>query len=380
MLTFGCHRSPLDWVSNVQNAWSTNFTESVACGWFLNATSPSPVLMTGYDTSNDSEVLLGRVLSLNFGTMDGPAPWNGSIMFKDIADPVFDVIVASSPSGYEGVKMNSTVVAHECNFRWCAKEIQCSMTDGVYHESVLQTYDHKVDKNINPLYMKFTDYDGGKGYVLWDYYGYPKIQSPKSGEVFSVPSNNSAWRMSWGFNGFVKSFTTAENETATPLLRWWNYDTYPPNLSRLGANPWLAPTNITSHMEYIAELMTSVIRSSAFTDGIEMVNGTAWGQQTYVHLRWQWMSMPLILLFLGLLFLVSAILQSHRGEVDIYKTSVLAVLFHGLREDIAVEHNTLQKPNTGAFTFRRDHDDRSKVMVRLRGRKGRWRFSRHGVA
>ena len=58
--------------------------------------------------------------------------------------------------------------------------------------------------------------------------------------------------------------------------------------------------------------------------------GPAWGMQTFVRIRWVWISAPAFLLLATLAFVVGTIVKSSRQQVEIWKTSALAMLLHGL--------------------------------------------------
>ena len=121
-------------------------------------------------------------------------------------------------------------------------------------------------------------------------------------------------------------------------------------------------------MDEIARIMTVVARLSSIRS--DATKGTAWGPQTYVHIRWVWFSLPLVLLMISLAFLIAAILQSRLSNVDVWKTSALAVLMHGLRNDVVHEDRLTEE------AARKRYKERD-LMVRLREERGRWKFSQH---
>ena len=58
-------------------------------------------------------------------------------------------------------------------------------------------------------------------------------------------------------------------------------------------------------------------------------HGTAWKGETYVHVRWAWLSFPIVVVILALLFLVGTIYETSRRDILVWKSSNLALLFHG---------------------------------------------------
>jgi len=55
-----------------------------------------------------------------------------------------------------------------------------------------------------------------------------------------------------------------------------------------------------------------------------------------VHIRWQWITLPIALLLFALAFLLATVWRSTKDaeQIGIWKTSALAILFNGLGEDV----------------------------------------------
>lgn len=51
--------------------------------------------------------------------------------------------------------------------------------------------------------------------------------------------------------------------------------------------------------------------------------------ETYVKVRWEWFSYPATLVILSLLYLLGTIIETTYRDVSIWKSSNLAMLFHG---------------------------------------------------
>lgn len=58
-------------------------------------------------------------------------------------------------------------------------------------------------------------------------------------------------------------------------------------------------------------------------------SGLAFKTETYVRVRWAWLSYPAAVIVLSLLYLISTIIETTHREVAIWKSSNLAMLFHG---------------------------------------------------
>jgi hypothetical protein len=59
------------------------------------------------------------------------------------------------------------------------------------------------------------------------------------------------------------------------------------------------------------------------------IRGSAFGPETYIHVRWQWAVFPFSIVIASAVFLALTIFESRRKEQR-YKSSVLAGYFHKL--------------------------------------------------
>ncbi|EXJ90956.1 hypothetical protein A1O1_04063 [Capronia coronata CBS 617.96] len=79
-------------------------------------------------------------------------------------------------------------------------------------------------------------------------------------------------------------------------------------------------------MASFAASMSDHIRNvSAVTE-----TGTAWAMESYIQVRWRWLILPMSLGPASLCSLCAVICISRRREVQVWKSSTLATLFHGL--------------------------------------------------
>lgn len=94
--------------------------------------------------------------------------------------------------------------------------------------------------------------------------------------------------------------------------------------------------NLTTQISNLAVSMTNNIREQNSSHSSPVL-GTTWETETYVHVRWRWLSFPLVVLFLSLLFLLGSIIETTQSKVMIWKTNNLAILSHG--RDIKLKHS-----------------------------------------
>jgi hypothetical protein len=177
--------------------------------------------------------------------------------------------------------------------------------------------------------------------------------------------NESQYKVMAVFDDFFPAFYTAEDLIAEPVLRFKNY-LDGPSTRNLIYNPWLAPNNITRHMERLATSMTNILRSNMYSN--EMIPGQAFNQEKFVSITWAWLIFPLILLVLSLVFLVSTIIKTSKDPATgMWKTSAMPTLIYGLPKE------TQSKLNP-ASSWNSTHESSKKVRIKLLPNMG-WRVS-----
>ncbi|KAK7957804.1 hypothetical protein PG988_012652, partial [Apiospora saccharicola] len=124
-------------------------------------------------------------------------------------------------------------------------------------------------------------------------------------------------------------------------------------------------TNITKSFENAARLMSYQIRE---LDGSTR-NGIVQKWTIFIQIRWKFMILPVLISFLGLVFSIRTMLESHRLHVQIMKAKMLESLLHGLDEGTGAQlRNSKVK-----------HKMEKHVFVRLRGGKDGLRLRQPGA-
>ena len=74
-------------------------------------------------------------------------------------------------------------------------------------------------------------------------------------------------------------------------------------------------------------------------------NGTVLSAKVYVSVNWLWIILPAALVVLSVAFQLLTILTNKRQRLQLWKTSLLAVLFHGLDSWTSVDdkHATMSQ-------------------------------------
>ncbi|KAI4620955.1 hypothetical protein J4E83_005318 [Alternaria metachromatica] len=326
------------------------------------------MLLSGYvagedgTTNSTDEVLLVRMIPFADLNTKEPSYGTGSFAFKDIRYPIADGLIASASNGVDSVYRNEPPVVHECMLSWCVRRVRSSYEWGVYSESTEETF-----LNIA------TEPDPWPWTVIDDFFTYwpnitleaPAVDFPDTNVTYSV-WNDTAFQIMVVWDDFFPSFYTATDRDSEPVLRFKDYPNGPTTRS-IDSNPWLAPKNVTRHMEGLASALTNVMRSNSKTT--EALLGEAYNQEKFVHINWPWLIFPLLLLLLSLVFLVATIIKtSNDTDTGFWKTSAMPTLMYGLPQDMRKDSiSTTSSDGT-------PHHDPRKVRIRLLPKQG-WRVS-----
>lgn len=349
---------------------------AAVCGYFLNATSEAPVLMSGYLVDSDEagvmrpgETLLTRTMPLTTFYDFAPLYGNGSINYKHLRNTISDVLIVSAVNGSaEAVYGHTLPVAQECVLFWCVKSIRSTYDWGRYEEEVLESFTNSTPGPFPWISIPYqTNFSNGTdNYYLQDILiDVENASGNQSSTSHFGTSNGTALTMGQSFQDIFPSYTTIMENSTGPLLRYKTWLEAPPWSRVLEFNPWLAPNNVTRHMERLAMAMSNVIRSAPSR---KMLDGDAWDKETFVFIQWAWLAFPITLLVLSLVFLVSTIVKTSKDEAGVWKTSAMPSLVYSLPKDT-------QKEFPSSTTWQSSPDKSSRnIKVRLLPKQG-WRIS-----
>lgn len=299
-------------------------------------------MMSGYlldtDTSQPRDALLVRTLPMVTMFDKTPVFGNGSIMFPNMRDPIADVLIVSAADGTAAsVYRHEAPVAQECVISWCVKTIKSSYSWGEYSEEILETH---VNTTAGPFPWQTMALDpsieatnGTQIFYADDIHIHVHSSSTDQDMVSYGTSNNTAFSIMMVFDDMFPSFFTTASESAEPTLRFWTWKDGPAYTQVPEFNPWLAPNNISSHVERLATAMTNVIRSK---NDKRWTEGHSYSMENFVAVRWEWLTLPLGLLMMSLIFLSATVFKSahEREQVGILKNSALLTLLHGIPDNM----------------------------------------------
>jgi hypothetical protein len=341
------------------------------CGFFLNATSDHPVMMTGHlESGNESTgdaTLLARTMPLTHLTTREPLYGNGSIHFKSMRNTIADVLFVTAGS-IEAVQRNEPPVAQECVLYWCVKTIRSSYDSGRYEEEILESHSNTTAGPFPWIGFPFVD-EIGPGTDIFYMQDINIAGATSDGRNFSGfgTSNTTAFKTVQGFIDIFPSFTTMTTATSQNILRYKTWREGPAYNRQLEFNPWLTP-NVAGHLDRLAVAMTNVIRSAP--SRVE-VRGEAFSKETYINVHWEWLAFPFALLLLSLIFLISTIVKTSKDVgVGVWKTSAMPTLVYGLPQDVQKEIMSSRTNGTESLKPARA----AKVRIKLLPDNG-WRVS-----
>jgi hypothetical protein len=310
-----------------------------------------------------------RTLPLTSLTTRVPLFGNGSIEFKHLRNTIMDVLIVSAESGtVDSVLRRVPPIAQECVLSWCVKTIRSSYNYGVYEEEIIEEHLNTTAGPFPWAAYPFED-DLGSGTDIFYLQDISISGTSFDGRQFEDYGtlNNTALSVIQGFIDIFPSFTTTNNTSSTPVMRYKTGYEGPAYNRMVDFNPWLAPNNVSIHMERLATAMTNVVRSAASKT---VVKGNAYTRETYISVHWQWLAFPFVLLFLSLVFLILTILKtSNDGEIGIWKTSAMPTLISSLPQDVQKDLLHMEKDAHASRKGAR------KVRIKLLPDQG-WRVSR----
>lgn len=334
-LEFGCRNANLDWIwLSDDNADGTSpYINGSACGWYLQ--SEPHILMTGYwdvgdTTAKQNHILIRRTQSI-YDTSKG-IPFPG---FKPklhaIRNPLAHAILATG-GGVDGIRRNATPKAYECVISWCVKTVLSTFSERGYSEIILRTaMDHAGEPSKTPNergYNKVSDDAFDRTYE--DVFS----ERGNSGITFHVDNYTHTVTKSI-FDTILPSTYTIINSTdpSGAVLRYKELLSKQLVTIKPSFNPFLY-NDLTTQLDNMATAMTNRIRSEATTT--DMIQGSAYRKETLIDVRWAWLSLPLGLLLLTLVFLVTTILKAtvEQDKIGLFKNSAIVTLIYGLPDEM----------------------------------------------
>ncbi|OJJ67567.1 hypothetical protein ASPBRDRAFT_47625 [Aspergillus brasiliensis CBS 101740] len=202
------------------------------------------------------------------------------------------------------------ISATECALYFCVKTYEASVQKGIYNETLLSTASTSNYSATSPTsdisLTPSTCYTNG-------------TQRPDGTDC--------TYTINW-------LSLLAMSNSLTPLLKGkgslfvsnrpdWSSDTMHAAYGIQGNY-----TDVNSMFQSLASALTTHARNAVCKASIA---GTTWTVESFVHVKWPWMTLPIALMVLTLVFLVTTVVRTRNQFI--WKSSPLALLF----SDVAVE-------------------------------------------
>ncbi|QDS77432.1 hypothetical protein FKW77_006658 [Venturia effusa] len=120
-----------------------------------------------------------------------------------------------------------------------------------------------------------------------------------------------------------------------------------------------AELDFTNAMSNVATSVSNYMRSLSH----KSVIGESLTQETYIRVKWAWITFPAVLVLGGALLLLFAILETDRKGVEVWKYSCLPLLFHSVDDESATRVEDMGKRQLA--TVEEMEDEAKRIRVRL---------------
>ncbi|KAF2828242.1 hypothetical protein CC86DRAFT_207108 [Ophiobolus disseminans] len=220
--------------------------------------------------------------------------------------------------------------ATQCSLQACVNTLSSSVINGTLHENVTQTVlNHTVVDISSPKstsdYHVYIQGKSDTSYLL----GMGALLSVR-GWFGAIFTNGSATRTT---SDFSRSITDSDRAVVVNLTVgissgetffdtdivtafYWNHYEYAGGINML--------------MNDLAVSMTTAFRGFM---GAVPTNGTSTTVESYVHVRWGFAVLPVVVVVSCLLFLLASMVMTRTSNTQLWKSSALAALFHGLDQE-----------------------------------------------
>jgi hypothetical protein len=121
---------------------------------------------------------------------------------------------------------------------------------------------------------------------------------------------------------------------------------------------WDTPGGLKSLMPSVLESLTYGALQALHSDQVKAPElqtssrGTVLAERPFVHVRWRWMTLPVILEVMGLIFLVVTVRTTGRLNLPLWKSSAIVMLYHGLDQNLVERGESYERASVMADTAR----------------------------
>lgn len=216
----------------------------------------------------------------------------------------------------DGNYYNTIPTTHQCAVYFCVNTYQVTVENNIPNTTVVSSW---TSNNGTPTVggaLQPGGMDGTQDGVLQ----LPDNDVGENNNTYTIAAGTLANLQAWLNVTVVGSMNTSFSQVEGGVT--W-------------ANDELVVMNCTTDWDFLmgklALAMTTYIRDpSQSPNTANFVYGIASSIETYVHVQWQWITLPTALVGMSILFLGGTMMRNESKHALAWKSSSLALLFHGL--------------------------------------------------
>ncbi len=238
-------------------------------------------------------------------------------VFQGVADPILGfgrILFNSSTDPTSAIGGDVMPTANECAMYWCVQTLNTSIQNGVLTQTVVRSWSNSSALDTSDVHLSpyETDSNTVAKRATDTYYVSPMSNVPLVRFLQDA------------FNATVNAVNLpGAGFTEQELLDLSLYS------SDISQALWYA-NDLSALMANLADRMTDALRN-LYSDPVAAADnrGQVYTTRTYVHVTWPWIILPVGLVVASCGVLIAAIVSSSRHDTVVWKSSSLAVLFHG---------------------------------------------------
>lgn len=311
------------------------FDSLAMCSKCLNVTNnvvnntPQPATISGvqnisYTIPGGAQIKFSAIFEEG-GLADGPSTISTTVlpanMSKDmlgLQDPLLMLAVLQFPNVkqqiHDGNYWSSLPVTQECALYFCVNTYNLTVQNSVVNTTVISSWTSDTGTPTVGGALQPNGMEGTQDAIL---------QRPPTAQggndTYQIPAGTLATLKSWlnvTLQGTYNTSFSIFNGTAWPSDALQALD---------GTTDW------GGLIANISTAMTSYIRDPVESDSAtDVVNGVSHTVETFIHVKWGWLGLPVGLVGMSIVFLVATMVKNERTKAMAWKSSSLALLFHGL--------------------------------------------------
>jgi hypothetical protein len=247
--------------------------------------------------------------------------------------------VERSKNDSHDINLIEVVEASQCILNPCVKTLSLTQVNGTttWNEKH-NNYGILVARNVSFFYKASLCWQAEDGELDLSQVDEEDCAVDKTKKAF-CPLEDYAYNIQRSLQGRqIQEFGILRGSDRTIDRSWlpWRSqtDAYEYTTSRFNTVGPQSTRNLSERLENVAVALTNW--------GLQTTNdtwsGDAYADESFVRVRWHWIAMPAFLELASLALLVLTIVHSRRMDIPLWKSSVLALIYHGVDELRAQEN------------------------------------------